>query len=106
MASGRLARGERWFDQSAREAGRISLSPPKRLTAKDGSGFLFGLLLYVLALNYVRHGPEGVKGWLGAKFLNKPWEPPDDSPKSNTGGVAHQGKGGLKTTRPKGPVAV
>lgn len=77
---GRIARGERMFDSAARDAGRLSLLPPRRLTARDGSGFLFGLLLYVLGLNYVRHGPDGVKGWLSAKFLNKPWTPPDDSP--------------------------
>lgn len=76
---GRIARGERLFDSAARDAGRLSLTPPKRLTARDGSGFLFGLLLYVLGLNYLRHGPEGVKGWLAAKFLNKPWTPPDDT---------------------------
>jgi len=69
------ARGgwESRFDAGAREVGRLRLTPPRRLTARDGAGFLGGLLLYVLGLNYLRHGPEGVKGWLGAKFLNRPY---------------------------------
>lgn len=38
----------------------------------DGSGFAFGLLLYVLGINFLRYGPRGVTGWFSAKFLNKP----------------------------------
>lgn len=103
---GRLARGERWFDSSAREAGRLTLAPPKRLTARDGSGFLFGLLVYVLGLNFVRHGPEGVKGWLGAKFLNKPWTQPDDpaadkaTKRDGAGGPGDVGQGGTARAQP------
>lgn len=67
---------------------------------------MFGLFLYVLALNYVRHGPEGVKGWLAAKFLNKPWTPPEDQPKAATGKAAKASPGGLRTTRPRPPKQV
>ncbi|MBM7510041.1 hypothetical protein JOE61_003855 [Nocardioides salarius] len=69
---------ERRFDSAARTAGGLTLTPPRRLTANDGAGFLGGLFLYVLALNYLRYGKEGVTGWLGAKFVNRPWTPPDD----------------------------
>lgn len=119
---GGLARGERWFDRSAREAGRISVLPPRRLTAKDTSGFVIGLFCYVLALNYVRHGPEGVRGWLAAKFINKPWTPPGDADdrrkREGRGGPGQVGiggtaraqpaddRGGLDSTRPAPPVAV
>lgn len=51
---------------------RPTLSLPKRPDAGDVAGFGFGLVLYVLALNYLRYGPAGVKGWLSAKFLNQP----------------------------------
>jgi hypothetical protein len=39
----------------------------------DGAGFLLGLFVYALVLNYLRGGPDRVKGWLAAKFINKPW---------------------------------
>lgn len=48
-----------------------TLKLPKRLDGGDAAGFAAGLLLYTLALNYLRYGPEGVKGWLRAKFLNQ-----------------------------------
>lgn len=49
-----------------------TLTPPRRLTAKDTSGFLFGLVLYAVALSGIKYGVDGPKGWLSAKFLNKP----------------------------------
>lgn len=49
-----------------------TLKPPRRLSAKDASGFAFGLVLYAMALSGIKHGPAGVTGWLKAKFLNKP----------------------------------
>lgn len=49
-----------------------TLTPPRRLSAKDTSGFLFGLVLYAVALSGIKYGVDGPKGWLSAKFLNKP----------------------------------
>ena len=49
-----------------------TLTPPRRLGGGDLGGFFAGLLLYTLALNYLRYGSEGVSGWLRAKFLNQP----------------------------------
>lgn len=49
---------------------RPTLSPPTR--ARNAGGFAFGLLLYTAAITYIRYGPAGWKGWLSAKFLNKP----------------------------------
>lgn len=49
-----------------------TLTPPRRLSSGDLGGFAAGLLLYTLALNYMRYGSEGVSGWLRAKFLNQP----------------------------------
>lgn len=51
---------------------KVSLTPPRRPSAGDLGGFFAGLVLYALALNYIRFGPAGVKGWLGAKFVNRP----------------------------------
>lgn len=77
--SGFFEGAEKRFDGAADTARGLTLTPPKKLTANDGAGFLGGLLLYVLALNYLRYGKDGVKGWLAAKFVNRPWSPPDDS---------------------------
>lgn len=44
--------------------------PPTRVA--DAGGFLTGLALYTVVIIYVRYGTEGWKGWLKAKFLNKP----------------------------------
>lgn len=39
----------------------------------EGSGFLLGLIAYAMAINFLRGGPNQLKGWLGAKFLNRPY---------------------------------
>lgn len=49
-----------------------TLHAPRRLSVADGSGFALGLVLYALGVNYLRHGPAGVRGWMAAKFLNRP----------------------------------
>lgn len=49
-----------------------TLRPPTR--ARDAGGLLAGLLLYTGAIVYIRYGPAGWKGWLSAKFLNKPMQ--------------------------------
>ncbi|KAB2809297.1 hypothetical protein F9L07_19855 [Pimelobacter simplex] len=49
----------------------LTLRPPRRLDGGDLAGFFGGLLAYTLALNYLRYGPQGVKGWLSAKFFNR-----------------------------------
>lgn len=51
---------------------RPTLKPPRRLSGGDVAGFGLGLFCYVLFINYLTYGPAGVKGWLSAKFLNKP----------------------------------
>lgn len=48
-----------------------TLKPPRRLDSGDLAGFLTGLLLFTLGLNYLRYGVDGPKAWLSAKFLNK-----------------------------------
>lgn len=54
-----------------------TLRPPRHLSASEGTGFAAGLVLYTLALNYLRHGWPGVTGWLSAKFLNRPMAAPE-----------------------------
>lgn len=46
------------------------MKPPNRVA--DAGGFLTGLALYTVVVIYVRYGAAGWKGWLSAKFLNKP----------------------------------
>jgi len=49
-----------------------TLKPPKSVSAKDMGGFALGLVLHALVVSYIRYGKAGPKGWLSAKFLNKP----------------------------------
>lgn len=59
---------------SAPPAARRSMpSAPKvvRRSADAGGGLLLGAIAYVLVLSYIRGGPDGVKAWLRAKFLNQ-----------------------------------
>ena len=60
------------LDLPTPDLSNLTLTPPKNLNGGDVAGFLFGLGLYALALNFLRYGPAGVTGWLGAKFLNRP----------------------------------
>lgn len=64
---------------SAPSLNDLTLKPPKKLDAGDIGGFLAGLLVYTVALNYIRSGPDGVTSWLRAKFLNEPNEDLADS---------------------------
>jgi hypothetical protein len=57
----------------------------------DAGGFASGLLLYTVAIIYVRYGPDGWKGWLSAKFLNKPI----DAPKSGHRAVRKGGRSAI-----------
>jgi hypothetical protein len=41
------------------------------VSVNDGAGFILGLLAWVLTMQYIRGGRDGVKAWLRAKFLNQ-----------------------------------
>lgn len=49
-----------------------TLTPPSKLSAADGGGFLLGLVLFAIGQSYIRYGTAGVTGWFAAKFLNRP----------------------------------
>lgn len=66
-AGGRAARARR-----SNSVPTPTLRPPARLSASDGTGFMLGLVLYAVGLNYLRYGWPGVTGWLSAKFINEP----------------------------------
>lgn len=53
---------------------------PRTASAKDAGGFAFGLLLYAITVSYIRYGATGPKGWLSAKFLNRPLQGDDLAP--------------------------
>lgn len=80
-----------------------TLSLPRRPGAGDVAGFGAGLVLYVLVLNYIKHGPAGVTGWLGAKFLNRPFHP-DAAPAALDDDQVDEP--GLVSTRPAAPTNV
>lgn len=72
-ATGRGAKGSTgpgWKSFAPRSPARL----PTR--AADAGGFLSGLALYMVVVIYIRYGPEGWKGWLAAKFLNRPMASP------------------------------
>jgi hypothetical protein len=74
-ASGYLSRGS-WRPRSP-------TTPPSRM--RDAGGLLTGMLLYTAVVTYLRYGPAGWKGWLSAKFLNKPMTAAAASTAAGTG---------------------
>jgi hypothetical protein len=42
----------------------------------DGAGFVLGLVGYGLFINFLRGGRAQARGWVAAKFLNRPYTPP------------------------------
>lgn len=62
--------------------------PPRSTNVKDWGGFAFGLVVHALVMSYIRYGKEGPKGWLKAKFLNKPIQG-EDLERENNGGSRH-----------------
>jgi hypothetical protein len=41
------------------------------VSVDDGAGLILGLMAWVVVLNFIRNGPDGVKALLRAKFLNQ-----------------------------------
>lgn len=41
----------------------------------DSAGWVLGLVVYALVLNYLQGGAAQARGWLGAKFINRPYAP-------------------------------
>ena len=63
--------------------------PPRSTNPRDWGGFAFGLIVHALVMSYIRYGKEGPKGWLRAKFLNKPIQG-EDLERENRGGSRHE----------------
>lgn len=80
---GEIPKAGRSVSQAVKSA---TLTPPRRLSGKDASGFMFGLVLYALALSAIKYGTAGPKGWLSAKFLNKVTLGPQQPPSAGGGG--------------------
>lgn len=59
-----------------------TLRAPRSASARDAGGFALGLLIHALVVSYIRYGKAGPKGWMAAKFLNKPIQG-DDLEKQN-----------------------
>lgn len=53
-------------------AGEPRSRPSSPAIVDDGAGWVLGLILWAgVVLPYLKHGPDGVKAWWMAKFLNK-----------------------------------
>lgn len=78
---------------TARSIPTPTLRPPRTANLKDASGFALGMVLHALVVSYIRYGAEGPKGWLKAKFLNKPIQGSDlEGPKGPNGEEAAEGE--------------
>lgn len=73
----------RSYDQGVEERGNPEPSRSRQTDAgdsggrfgtEDGAGLLLGVFAWALILNFVRGGPAQARGWLAAKFLNKPYQ--------------------------------
>lgn len=80
----------------------ITLTPPRKPSAGDLGGFAAGLLLYALALSFLRYGPAGPKAWLMAKFLNRPMT----TEEAREAGVTGSELRDLTTTKAPAPAGV
>lgn len=83
----------------------ITLTPPKKLSGGDVGGFLAGLLIYTLALNYLRYGPGGPTAWMSAKFLNQPRALGKDT-KQSSAPTVEPASTGLTSTKVAPPAPV
>lgn len=94
----------------------LTLTPPRKLSGGDLGGFLGGLFVYALVLNFIRYGKAGPTAWLSAKFLNRPdptLKPLKPSPRSSSNKpppavtpAATSYVTGLISTRPAPPDAI
>jgi len=89
----------------APDLSQVTLTPPKSFSGGDLGGFLAGLVLYTLGLNFLRYGVDGPKGWIRAKFLNEPYVEASTKGTKHNGGK-HNGGNGLVSTRPAAPTKV
>lgn len=76
--------GQWWRSNPSKRSG-------KQQIAHDTGGLLFGLIVYSLVINGIRYGMPGVKGWLSAKFVNRPVQ---GLAAGGAGGGSGQGGGG------------
>lgn len=62
------------------------------IRAQDAGSLLTGALVYTAIITYIRYGPDGLKGWLAAKFVNRPMAGP---PASSLGKGANPAPNGV-----------
>lgn len=71
QAERRRRRSDRIFEAGRNVPGIRGPAP-----ISDGAGFVLGLLVYALVLNFLQGGAPQARGWLAAKFINKPYQQP------------------------------
>jgi hypothetical protein len=82
----RTHRREAWQQVNSGNWGSFKpRSPARPPSVRDAGGLLSGMLLYTVVIIYIRYGPAGWKGWLSAKFLNKPMSSAAASSAAGTG---------------------
>jgi hypothetical protein len=69
-------------------AGPVRQAWQARTAGQEGAGAVLALFLYPLLINGLRGGPARARGWLAAKFVNRPY-----------GGGPGAGKGGKPVPR-------
>lgn len=55
-------------------APRVPSTSSTSSTGGNGAGVLLGMLGYAVLVNFLHGGPAQVRGWMAAKFLNKPYQ--------------------------------
>lgn len=75
-----------------RIAGRITAGARTAATpaptgglVNDGAGVILGAVAWALILNWLRYGTRGARGWISAKFINKPMGGPGGKPRGRGG---------------------
>jgi|GEM_PF-3174012 len=95
---------------TARQTASETLGLVQGKTPTTLAGFVLGMIGYAVAINLVHGGPAQVKGWFGAKFLNKPYLPASTSSSSPATALSVAASGapsgaGLATITPIGVMA-
>jgi hypothetical protein len=64
-------RGQARRTLGQRAVQRVGSYEVSGVSVDDGAGLILGLMVWVVVLNFIRNGPDGVRALLRAKFLNQ-----------------------------------
>lgn len=80
-------------------------APSSRLAKvrRNGAGALLALFLYPPFLNLLKGGPEQMRGWFAAKWINQPYQPSSGKPGSSPVHGGHPRGHPGRRPKPGGP---